>query len=404
LGKIIFNAAKGCCFFLNAGKRVLCLGLRLFFSLGLAPCPASFMDHPYPQFIRHLFFLIAVSLVVAGCWLFKAGKPPEESPVLPPVVVPPPGQILGFPTPQTRLNETNNPAVFMPTAAGKVESARYGSARTRVVGTQYLAAFHEGVDIASIERDAKGRALDPVFAVTEGRIGYVNRVAGNSSYGIYVVVLHSDPLGEYYTLYAHLTSASAELKAGDPVARGQKIGQIGNTSTLGIPVQRSHLHFEFGLILNDRFGEWFNSKKLKPYHGRLHGYNLAGLNPESLFSFMAGGERFVMQHCVTNTPVAFRWLLPVTKKPDYYVRYPSLWSGEEPCGAMVVAVSEGGVPLQARAATADEVATLQKNKPRVLEAFPDVLGRNGPRLVVQSQGSWILGRNADRWMEILLYP
>jgi murein DD-endopeptidase MepM/ murein hydrolase activator NlpD len=354
---------------------------------------------------RRLFSLIAISLVVAGCWMFRGNQSPvagpEEEENEMPVVIP--GLLFTFPTPQTRLDETNNPAVLMPTESGRIESAWYGSTRTRKFGKQYLSAFHEGVDIAPMERDAKGRAQDPVFAVADGCIGYINRTAGNSSYGIYVVLLHNDVFGEYYTLYSHLASAGSELSAGDTVARGAEIGRMGHTSTLGIPVQRSHLHFEFGTILNDRFSSWYRKEKLKPFHGTLHGYNLAGLNPMHLFPYMISGELFDMLEYIRNYPVAFRLIVPVAAKPDYYLRYPSLWSGDEPAGAIVMDVSENGVPLQARCATGEEMASLKKRKPRVLEAFPEILGRNGARLVVEQGGSWVPGRNADQWLEILLY-
>ena len=353
---------------------------------------------------RNLALLIAISLIGAGCWMFRSNMPgttesadsSAESPVIP-------GLLLSFPTPQTQLDETNNPEVFMPTESGRIESSWFGSSRTRKSGKLFLPAFHEGVDIAPTEHDSKGRAKDPVFAVADGRVGYISRVAGNSSYGIYVVLLHNDSIGEYYTLYAHLASAGNDLKEGDAVARGTEIGKVGNTSTLGIPVQRSHLHFEFGTILNDRFGDWFRSKKLKPFHGRLHGYNLAGLNPMELFPYMTNGQHFVLQQDMTNCPVAFRIIVPTSGKPDYYRRYPSLWIGDDPSGVIVMDVSEGGVPLQARAATEEEAATLQKNKPRVLEAFPDVLNRNGARLIVEQNDKCTLGRNGEQWLEILLY-
>ncbi len=355
------------------------------------------------SFFRTLFILVAISLIVAGCWMFRSNEIETAGPEHTGEPALPPGLIFTFPTPQTHLDDTNNPEVFMPTESGRIESAWYGSTRTRKFGKSFLPAFHEGVDIASMERDSKGRAKDPVFAAADGRVGYINRTAGNSSYGIYVVLLHKDVFGEYYTLYSHLAAAGAELKTGDTVTRGAEIGRIGNTSTLGIPVQRSHLHFEFGTILNDRFGDWFRKEKLKPFHGRLHGYNLAGLNPAELFPVMSSGELFDLQQYITGCPVAFRIIVPVTEKPDYYRRYPSLWIGDEPSGTIVMDVSESGVPLQARAATDEETASLQNHKPRVLEAFPEVLGRNGARLVTEQGGSWIPGRNAAQWLEILLY-
>ena len=323
---------------------------------------------------------------------------PAETPIMTP------GLQITFPTPQHRLDDTNNPKVFMPTESGKIESAWYGSTRTRKFGKLFLPAFHEGVDIAPTERDSKGRAKDPVFAAADGRVGYVSRIAGNSSYGIYVVLLHKDIIGEYYTLYAHLASAVSGLKEGDAVSRGAEIGRMGNTSTMGIPVQRSHLHFEFGTILNDRFSGWFRKEKLKPFHGNMHGYNLAGLNPMDLFPYMTNGQNFVLQQYITNCPAAFQLIVPITEKPDYYCRYPTLWiGGELSTGAMVVDVSEGKVPLQARSATEEEAVAIQKHKPRVLKVFPEVLGRNGSRLIVEHDGNWTLGRNGEQWLDILLY-
>ena len=357
------------------------------------------------SFSRKLTVLTAISLLAAGCWMFQSKVPkvadgPEH--VEEPVAIP--GLLFTFPTPQTQLDDTNNPAVFMPTESGKIESAWYGSTRTRKFGRYFLPAFHEGVDIAPTERDSKGRAKDPVFAIADGRVGYISRTGGNSSYGIYVVLLHKDTIGEYYTLYAHLASAGADLKEGDAVSRGAEIGRMGNTSTMGIPVQRSHLHIEFGTMLNDRFSGWFRKEKLKPFHGNMHGYNLAGLNPMVLFPYMTNGQHFILQQYITNCPVAFRLIVPVSGKPDYYCRYPSLWTGGEPVsGAIVMDVSESKVPLQARAATEEEAASLRKHKPRVLEVFPEVLGRNGARLVIEQDGNWTLGRNGEQWLEILLY-
>jgi murein DD-endopeptidase MepM/ murein hydrolase activator NlpD len=353
---------------------------------------------------RGVAVLCALGLVCVGCWLLRGRAPQTDSPSAGTPVVPPQGVLLTFPTPQMRLSETTNPAVFMPTESGRVESALYGSVRTRKFGRSFLPAFHEGVDFAPTARDAKGRAADPVFAVAEGRVGYINRIAGNSSYGIYVVLLHGEAPGEFYTLYSHLASAADGLKFGDPVVRGTVVGKMGNSSTLGIPVQRSHLHFEFGVILNRRFDEWFRREKLKPFHGAMHGYNLAGLNPVGLFPYMNADSSFVFAEHLMAVPAAFRILVPVRAKPDYYRRYPFLWSGGEPAGALVMDVSESGVPLQARSATAEEVALSQKNKPRVLEVFVDALGRNGTRLVVREGSAWVPGRNADQWLDILLYP
>ncbi|MCB1070190.1 MAG: M23 family metallopeptidase [Kiritimatiellae bacterium] len=360
-----------------------------------------------------LGLVLVLDLILVGCWLTQSEPAPDPATSIQPAPTvveqepepePEPGFRIGFPTPQTRLVETNSLEVYMATGSGRVESAWYGSVRTRKYRSSYLPSFHEGVDIAPTARDARGRALDDVFAVADGTVGYINRVAGNSSYGIYVVLLHESRLGEVFTLYAHLASASDSLRVGHPVTRGDIIGRMGHTSTLGIPVQRSHLHFEFGTVLNRRFETWFRGKKLKPNHGMLHGYNLTGLNPMGLFDYMAEEKRFDPLNYIKAAPVAFRMVVPTDTLPDYYQRYPALWVGEPATGgAMVMEVSEGGVPLFARAATDEEKARISNRKPVVLEVFPDILGRNGERLVVKRNGEWQPGRKSEQWLDILLY-
>lgn len=317
----------------------------------------------------------------------------------------PAGALWTYPTPQTRLDETDNSEVYMPTASGRVESAWYGSTRTRQVGRSILPAFHGGIDIAPTVRDARGRALDPIFAVADGTVGYINPIGGNSSYGVYIVLLHPDDAGEYFTLYAHLAEAQPGLKEGDRVSRGETIGRMGNTSTISIPVQRSHLHFEFGTVLNSRFAEWYRAQELKPWHGTLHGFNLGNLNPMPLIPYMGSGRRFDLAPHVKSRSVAFRLVVPASGLPDYYVRYPVLWSGGAPRhGGWVMEVYESGTPLQARPATPDESALLAGGTtPLVLDVDEGVLGRNGRRLVIRRSGRWALGGNSERWLDILLY-
>jgi murein DD-endopeptidase MepM/ murein hydrolase activator NlpD len=55
--------------------------------------------------------------------------------------------------------------------------------------------------------------------------------------GNYVVIRHA---GEEYSQYLHLKPGSVRVKAGDPVRRGQPIGQIGHSGNSTEP----HLHFQ----------------------------------------------------------------------------------------------------------------------------------------------------------------
>lgn len=94
---------------------------------------------------------------------------------------------------------------------------------------------HNGVDIA-------GPVGTPILASAAGTV-IINRMNGawNGGYGNYVVISH--PNGTQ-TLYAHMLSSV--VKVGEMVAKGEKIGAMGNTGLSTGP----HLHFEIRGAVN----------------------------------------------------------------------------------------------------------------------------------------------------------
>ncbi|MDF3128047.1 M23 family metallopeptidase [Kiritimatiellaeota bacterium B1221] len=325
----------------------------------------------------------------------------------PQIVIPlptplPPWPAFSHPSPQRQWAEIGNPKVYMPTGSGRVASAGYGSVRTNSSGR---ATFHEGVDIAPTEW-SRGLPQDKIFAASDGRIGYVNRVGGNSSYGKYVVVEHQDDLGEVYTIYAHLASVPPEIQTGVKVTRGQEIAKMGHSSTLGIPAQRSHLHFEMGVMLNPDYKHWYRAKKLTPSHGNFHGWNFTGFDPRYMLIPLTGKEQVPFSYLETlrKKDAAWEVLVRNAGRPRYFDMYPKLWSGEPYRGqVMHLRISESGIPLSGRNATASEIDQLGSGKNKILTVNKEVLGRNGLRHVIQSGGKWKLGSNGTRWLEILLY-
>jgi murein DD-endopeptidase MepM/ murein hydrolase activator NlpD len=313
------------------------------------------------------------------------------------------------PTAQANLLETNSLTVFMPSTSGKVESALYDSSRMRVSGGRVLPAFHEGIDIAPLERDRAGRALDPVVSVAPGVVAHISRHSGNSNYGIYVVVRHSDEVGEIYTLYAHLASVRTGLAVGREVAAGDVLGILGNTPSSTIPVARSHVHFEVGTILNRRFPEWFRTLKTQPDHGAYHGWNLAGIDPVAVYRAQARTGGFSMKEYLLAEPAAFTLLVNGRGPTDYFRRYPALWSSGMPvenAKACAIRVSVGGVPLRGRPATAEETTGMGRDPIRISEVDEKVLGRNSRRLIVRAStpGGWKLSAAGEQWLDILQYP
>lgn len=335
-----------------------------------------------------------------GCGCRRSVRRPEEPPAPPPVEP----MTVGFPTAQARLIDRSDPSVFMPTASGRVESALYGSTRTRLQGGRALPAFHEGIDIAPLQRDASGRARDDIFSVADGTLVYANRRAGASSYGRYVVIEHTDPVGPVYSLYAHLGSVAGDAREGERVKRGQVIGRMGNSSTMNIPVARSHLHFEIGLMLNRHFTAWCRRQGMDVRHGRFHGWNLTGIDPLAMYAGTNAPQVFAVHDHLLTLPSAFEIVVPSREQMDYFDRYAPLWTGGEHAGeAVVLSVSHGGVVTAGRPATAEERERLGNRQHLVLSVNTEELGRNGIGLISQRAGTWSVTSKGARWLDILTY-
>ncbi len=311
---------------------------------------------------------------------------------------------LRFPTEQNLVRDPPDATVFMPTAAGNVESALYGSTRTGEQGGRVFPTFHEGIDIAPARRDRRGNPLDDALAVGDGRVAYIQPHAGNSNYGIYVLLLHDDPIGEVYSLYAHLARICPDLRVGQAVAAGTILGRLGNTPSSIVPRARAHLHFEIGLLVNRRFAERYRALRRTPDHGNWHGMNLSGVDPLAAFAARNAEGRFSMAEFLPTVPTAFEIAVRARRLPDYFERYPSLWRGEAFAGgALALGVSAGGVVLYGRNATGPEVERLGAAEAAVLSVDVAALGRNGRRLIARDGAGWKLGSNGREWLEILLY-
>lgn len=322
---------------------------------------------------------------------------------LPRVFAAPPFSHIVTPTERTVLDPAI-PGTFQPTAAGTLESALYGSVRTVKIGAHLYPSFHEGIDIAPLQRSGRGVPLDAVRAVAAGRVGYINSTPGNSNYGNYVVLLHQDPLGTVYTLYAHLAVISPDVRVGQTVKPGTILGTLGHTSSSSFPMTRAHLHFEVGLVGNERFSVWFRAQKLKPDHGIFNGQNLYAVNPLSFFGGVAILTASGFKGLLAGIPQAFSLLIPNARPLDYFRRYPGLWQGGPfQGGGIVITCSENGTVLSGRSATPDEMQAAGSGKVVILKVDAKVLGRNGCRLIVEDRGRWRLGEKGNRWLEILQY-
>ena len=347
-----------------------------------------------------------------------APPPVEEVAVSEPPPPPPPvWQRLSTPSPQRNLLEPDAPGVLQPTASGRLESAKFGTTRTgQLSNGRLFPKFHEGVDIAATMRDRKGVPTDPVYAVAQGTVAFVNGVAGNSSYGKYVILEHPDPaLGmvtrrdgssepaTVYTLYAHLADIRFGIRPGRRVEPGEEIGTLGHTSNSTIPVERSHVHWEIGLLLNSRFEIKAREDKLKPDFGNYNGGNLFAFDPLAFYAAHIRDPGLTMASFLASVPPACEVVLR-GRFPDYFRRFPALWKGPAHDGGPIrLTLSESGAPLSGRNANAAELAVLGNQRHAVVKVDPEVLGRNGRAYVTPAGGKWQFTEKGKQWAEILFY-
>jgi len=232
------------------------------------------------------------------------------------------------------------------------EGGCFGFVRTpiRINGEVVMVKFHEGIDIAPMERDKAGNPLDPVNSIADGKVVHISPVAGMSNYGRYVVVEHQWDGSPIYSIYAHLTSIN--VKEGDPVKLGDKLGQMGFTGA-GIDRVRSHVHLEITLMLSERFDDWTKAiKGAENKHGNFNGMNFAGADAAKWFLERRKNPELKFSDFVYSQPVQFKVTVPGNGILAFGKRYPWLLRGDESLAtSWEISFTNTGLPI---AVTASE--------------------------------------------------
>ena len=254
---------------------------------------------------------------------------------------------LVWPTPNPAFQEGRSIEAFVqPTATGIPESGLFGCVRNGG------ARFHEGLDLFPLARDRRGEAKDAVFAALGGRVVHVSRVAGHSSYGRYVVLVHEQASLPVYTLYAHLASVGKEIFAGARVSAGAPVGRMGRSAAgYTIPRARAHVHFEIGFRLSDNFQEWYDRREFGSpnRHGNWNGMNLLGMDPLAFYADVRSGAVGSVRGFVRRLPVVARIRVRAISVPDFVRRYPGLLTRSVEEGELAgwdIGFSPYGVPKE----------------------------------------------------------
>lgn len=308
-----------------------------------------------------------------------------------------------WPTPNTAYFDGKGIADYVqPTASGETTSGLFGCARSG--GAQ----FHEGVDLKPVSRDRSGEPTDSVFAVLPGTIRHINRRPGESNYGRYIVIEHTDQSPSVITLYAHLASIAPGLKSGDQVARGQSIAVMGRSASgYAIPRDRAHLHFEIGLWLSRDFQRWYDWRKFgsRNEHGVWNGMNLIGVDPLDFYAALRARRVDDFQQYFAQLKPAVRVRVATKYIPDFIERYPALLRKPMPpaneFAGWEVLFTDMGTPFAWTPLGPIEVAGFKDNEVRAEPVDPDAKLARCRSLVFKKFGRYGIGRDLEPTLQLL---
>lgn len=310
---------------------------------------------------------------------------------------------LVWPTPSTAWADGKPSSQWLQHAgSGDPDSGGFGGVRSG--GGQ----FHEGIDLKPLARDRRGEPLDAVFAAMPGVVRYVSSSPGESSYGRYVVLEHPAMTPAVYSLYAHLARIAPGLRVGQPVSIGQTLGTMGHSSGgYMIPKERSHLHFEIGVVVAQNFQSWYDGRRFgsRNEHGIWNGMNLIGIDPIAFYNDWRAARIATAQDFFAKMETAVRVRIATYRKPDYITRYPSLLTKPLPFGPVAgwdIRFNWTGLPFAWTPLTGNEVLGLTAGQPRLMEVDAALERRERSKsLAIERRGTWSAGKDLESVLQLL---
>jgi murein DD-endopeptidase MepM/ murein hydrolase activator NlpD len=283
------------------------------------------------------------------------------------------------------------------------EGGQYGFVRdpTDTAGGVVFTRFHEGIDIRSLHRDARGDPLDEVRAIADGKIVHANSVPGYSNYGKYIVIEHRWSGSNYYSLYGHLSSIV--VQPGDTVTRGQRIAVMGYTGT-GLNQERAHLHLELDLMFSRQFEAWYNTffRNDPNHNGIYNGMNLAGLDVARLYLALRKNPGLTIPEFLNNEEIFYKVTLPNSRHFDLARLYPWMLAAGKRSekSSWEISFARSGVPLRIessdRRVTQPELTYVKKSSIDYSYLTRDIVSGH--------EGNAHLTNYGRQLMRLLIYP
>jgi hypothetical protein len=297
---------------------------------------------------------------------------------------------------------------FQPTVEGTVESGMFGCVRTN--GRR----FHEGIDIKCLQRNRRGEPTDPVHAVADGEVAFINTKPGLSNYGRYIVLRHNWDNVSVCTLYAHLSEVAAGLVVDQPVKKGQIIGTLGHSTNTreGISRDRAHLHFEINFLLNPNFHIWYPKRDPQaPPFGNFNGQNLIGFDPAAFLRAYSADHKLNFAEYISKQPIAFTVLVGLRPLPWFTLHPEEIQPASGTPVAYEIGMTFWGMPVVVWPRTVQEIDEsqrhlLQRGVPVVQRVNEAELARGTCHDLVKhtSRGNgWMLSESGRDCFDLLTY-
>lgn len=306
-----------------------------------------------------------------------------------------------WPTPNPAWSQGRGIESFIqPTVSGDPESGLFGCVRSG--GSQ----FHEGLDIKAVSHDRHGEPTDQIFAAMDGVVRYVNPHAGESNYGRYIVLEHPGSAPAVYTLYAHLSRIEAGILAGATVKHGQVIATMGHsTGGSPIPRERSHVHFEIGLMVTQNFSTWYAAKRFGSSndHGLWNGMNLMGIDPLDFLREWRARRVDNFQQYFDRLKSVVRVRIATSQAPDFIQRYPSFLRQPMPAGFVggwEIECNATGIPFAWTPLTPAQVVGMRPNVPQIVSVDSAVVRAYRCKSLVRPRASgYIPGSDLEEMLQ-----
>jgi len=271
--------------------------------------------------------------------------------------------------------------------------------------------------------DRRGEPTDPVHAVSDGEVAFINPKPGLSNYGRYIVLRHRWDGIEVFTLYAHLREVAEGLVMGQFVRKGQVIATLGHSTNTreGISRDRAQLHFKIDVMFNPHFHIWYPKRDPQaPPFGNFNGLNLWGMYPAAFFRTCAANPKpngapgaMNFAEYANKQPIAFTVLVNAKPFPWLAAHPEQVHSSNVAAQGTAVAYEIGstwfGLPIAVWPRAGGEISetercVLQRGR-SVLHWVDEVaIGRNPCRDLVRRSGrGWQFTRDGQEWIELLTY-